>query len=42
LQQLGCVMNGAIAIVIVANGTIELVIPEDPVKRFPLGCLGGY
>jgi hypothetical protein len=42
LQQFGCVVNSAIAIVVVANGAVELVIPEDPVKRFPLGCLGGY
>jgi hypothetical protein len=27
-------MNGAVAVIIVANGAVELMIPEDPIKRF--------
>jgi hypothetical protein len=32
-QQLRCVMNGAIAVVVVANGTVEKVVPKDAVER---------
>jgi hypothetical protein len=41
LQQFGCVMNGAVTVVIVANGTVEKMVAQDPVERFSPGrfCL---
>src|SRR5260370_12875476 len=34
LQQLRCVMNRAVAVVVVANGTVEKVVPQDAVEHF--------
>jgi hypothetical protein len=41
-QQFRRVMDGAIAIVVVADCAVEQVIAEDAIKRFHLGgrCLG--
>src|SRR6266404_46531 len=33
-QQFRCVMNRAVAVVVVANGTVEKVVPKDAVERF--------
>ena len=40
----GCVVHRAIAIVIVANGSVEHVISKHPIERFPLRGLrlGGF
>src|ERR1700676_1764181 len=35
-QQLRCVMNGAIAVVIVTDGAIKKMVAEDAIKRFHL------
>ena len=41
LQQFGCVVNGAVTVVIIANGTVEKMVAQDPVERFSPGrfCL---
>src|SRR6266436_9796969 len=37
LQQFRCVMNSAVAVVVVANRTIEKVVPQDTVECFSAG-----
>ena len=41
LQQFGCIMNGAVTVIIVANRAVEKVVAQDPVERFSPGrfCL---
>jgi len=39
LQQFRCVMDRTIAVVVIANSTVEKVVTQDPVERFSLGRL---
>jgi hypothetical protein len=40
-QRFGCVVNSAIAVIVITDGAIEKVITENTVEGFALCCVGG-
>jgi hypothetical protein len=40
-QQFGCVVNSAVAVIVIADGAVEKVISENTIEGCALCCVGG-